>query len=183
MLALNQHLPDDVCVRSARALPAGYQPRFAARSKRYRYRILLDRVRDPLLRNRAWRVGWPIDKERLAREALSVRGTHDFAAFRSAHDARSDTVRTLTRVAIEAESDPRLLGIVIEGNAFLHNMVRILVGTLMDVARGNLDEGSIARAFEVKERRVAGMTAPAHGLMLEAIDVELPEQAGEPWPR
>ncbi len=183
VLALNQHLPDDVCVRSARSVPIGFHPRFAAKSKRYRYRILLDRVRDPLLRSRTWRVGWSIDKALLCREALCIRGTHDFAAFRSAHDTREDTVRTITHVAVEPESDPRVLGLVIEGNAFLYNMVRILVGTLMDVARGRLKEGAIVRALEARERRAAGMTAPACGLTLEAIDVALPDGAGEPWPR
>ena len=158
--------------------------RFASRGKRYRYRVLLDRVRDPLWRSRAWRIGWPIDIERLSREASLAVGTHDFAAFRSAHDERRDTVRTLTRVAVEPGSDSgRTFGIVIEGNAFLYYMGRILVGTLMDVARGRLEEGTIARALDAKDRRVAGTTAPAHGLTLERIDVELPKEAGERWPR
>ena len=191
VLALNRHLPDDACVRSARAVPVGYNPRFGAKLKRYRYRILLDRVRDPLWRTRAWRVGWPVDKERLAREAESIRGTHDFAAFRSSHDARTVTVRTITRVAVEPESDPRILGIVIEGESFLYNMVRILVGTLMYVARGTLERGTIARALESGSsgavsrpelRRMAGTTAPAHGLTLEAIDLTLPDDAGQAWP-
>ncbi len=182
VLALNQHLPDDVCVRSARAVPVGYNPRFQAKTKRYRYRVLLDRVRDPLLRTRAWRIGWPIDKERIAREAESVVGTHDFAAFRSAHDARTDTVRTLTRVAVETEADPRILAVVVEGSSFLYNMVRILVGTLMDVGRGHLEAGTMAKALDARERRFAGITAPAHGLVLERVELELPGEASAPWP-
>jgi tRNA pseudouridine38-40 synthase len=80
----------------------------------------------------------------------------------------------------------RLLTIAIEGDSFLHNMVRILVGTLMDVARGKLEEGTIARALREPSRAgraQLGMTAPAHGLSLESIAVELPEGAGEPWPQ
>jgi tRNA pseudouridine38-40 synthase len=197
VLALNQHLPDDVCVRRARPVPVGFSPRFAAKVKRYRYRILLDRVRDPLWRTRAWRVGWTVDKERLAREALGIQGKHDFAAFRSAHDARKETVRTITRVAVEGESDPRILSIVVEGESFLYNMVRILVGTLMDVARGKLEEGAIVRALRGESsnltltpkvrhqlaRALAGTTAPAHGLTLEAVEVDLPAESGQPWPR
>ena len=186
VLALNQHLPDDLSVRVARAVPPDYNPRFASRNKRYRYRILLDRVRDPLLRTRAWRIGWKLDVERMARELATIQGTHDFAAFRAAADARQDTVRTMHRVALEEASpasDDHVLSVVIEGDAFLYNMVRILVGTLMDVARGKLKEGTIARALESKERRVAGVTAPAHGLTLEWIDVDLPEGASEPWPQ
>ncbi len=183
VLALNQHMPDDACVRWARAVPEGYNPRFAAKGKRYRYRVLLDRIRDPLLRDRAWRLGWDIDLEKLSREACAVIGTHDFAAFRSSHDARNDTVRSVTRCDVEREAGGRVVAIVIEGNAFLYNMVRIVVGTLMDVARGHLAEGTIARALASHARKDAGITAPAHGLTLEHVDVQLPEGAGEPWPR
>jgi tRNA pseudouridine38-40 synthase len=183
VLALNQHLPDDVCVRRARAVAPGFNPRFAARGKRYRYRVLLDRIRDPRWTNRAWRIGWPLDLERLARAARHFEGTHDFAAFRSSHDPRSDTVRTMTRVAVEAGEDPRIVGIVVEGSSFLYNMVRIMVGTLMDVARGKLSEDAVVLALAGKSRALAGTTAPAHGLTLEHVDVELPEGAGEPWPR
>jgi tRNA pseudouridine38-40 synthase len=183
VLALNQHLPDDACVRWARAVPDGYNPRFAAKGKRYRYRVLLDRIRDPLLRDRAWRLGWDIDLDKLAREARAVVGTHDFAAFRSSHDPRNDTVRTVSRCDVEREAGGRLVGIVIEGNAFLYNMVRIVTGTLMDVARGHLAEGTIAKALAGKQRSLAGQTAPAHGLTLASIDLALPEGAGEPWPQ
>jgi tRNA pseudouridine38-40 synthase len=184
VLALNEHLPDDVCVRSARHVPFDFNPRFANRGKRYRYRILLDRVRDPSWRTRAWRIGWPIDVDVLAREARIFEGTHDFASFRSSHDERGETVRTMTRVVVERSSeDERIVSVVIEGTAFLYNMVRIMVGTLLDVARGKLPEGTIARALEGAHRKLAGTTAPAHGLTLESIDIALPEGTGEAWPR
>ncbi len=182
VLALNQHLPDDTCVRSARAVPPEFNPRFASRGKRYRYRILLDRVRDPQWRERAWRIGWPIDLDLLEREARTFEGTHDFASFRSSHDARHETVRTMTAVYLERHEDPRVVSVVVEGTAFLYNMVRIMVGTLLDVARGKLAEGTIARALAGTERKLAGITAPAHGLTLESIDVAMPEGAGDPWP-
>ncbi len=182
VLGVNQHLPDDVAVRAARPVPPGYSPRFAARGKRYRYRVLVDAVRDPAWRTRAWRVP-SCDPEAMAREAEAARGTHDFAAFRSSGDARATTVRTLARVDVERASDPRRLDVVVEGDAFLYNMVRILVGTMLDVARGRLPPGAVARALEARERRAAGTTAPAHGLVLEQVNVELPEGAGEPWPR
>jgi tRNA pseudouridine38-40 synthase len=182
VLALNQHLPDDVAVRSARRVPAGFAPRFANRGKRYRYRLLLDRVRDPLRAARTWRLGWPLDLERMAREASHVVGTHDFGGFRGAHDERTDTTRTITRCGIEREDD-RVVSIVIEGNAFLYNMVRIIVGTLVEVARGKLAEGATLRTFASRARASAGPTAPAHGLTLEWVDVVLPDDAGAPWPR
>jgi tRNA pseudouridine38-40 synthase len=183
VLQLNQNLPEDVTVRAARTIVPRYNPRFTSKKKRYRYLLVLDKVPDPLLRNRAWRVGYEMDMARLERESRAILGTHDFAAFRSARDAREITVRTITNVQIaHLTSDSRLWTIEIEGTSFLYNMVRILVGTLVDVARGNLPEGAIARALEAKERGVAGQTAPAHGLTLQHIDVELPEETGDPWP-
>jgi tRNA pseudouridine38-40 synthase len=181
VLGLNQNLPEDVAIRAARVVPAGFRPRFAAKGKRYRYRVLLDQVRDPAWTHRAWRLSPPVDLFKLAREAKAAEGTHDFAAFRASGDEREDTVRTLHRVAIE-EAGP-VLSIVIDGNAFLYNMVRILVGTMMDVARGRLAEGTIVRALHSKDRRDAGTTAPAHGLVLERVEVELPPGTGDPWPR
>ncbi|HSO37291.1 MAG TPA: tRNA pseudouridine(38-40) synthase TruA [Labilithrix sp.] len=183
VLTLNQNLPDDVSVRAARAVGVSYNPRFTSRKKRYRYLLMRDKVRDPLLRDRAWRVGYDMDMEKLQREALSVLGTHDFAAFRSAKDERGVTIRTMHSIEVsQLAFDPRLWTITIEGNSFMYNMVRILVGTLVDVARDNLPEGTITRALAGKMRLGAGQTAPAHGLTLEHIDAELPSDAGAPWP-
>jgi tRNA pseudouridine38-40 synthase len=182
VLALNQHLPEDVAVRSARSVPAGFHPRFSNRGKRYRYRLLLDRVRDPHERVRAWRLGWPLDLELVEKEARAVVGTHDFAAFRGAADERNETARTITQCAIERERE-RIVSIVITGDAFLYNMVRIIVGTLVEVGRRKIEPGVVARAIASGDRRVAGQTAPAHGLTLEHVDLVLPDGVGEPWPQ
>jgi tRNA pseudouridine38-40 synthase len=182
VLGLNQHLPEDVAVRAACAVPPQYAPRFAARGKRYRYRVVVDPVRDPQWRARAWRVP-ELDVEAMAREADAALGTHDFAGFRSSGDERQSTVRTLSRVAVEQGADVRMISFVVEGNAFLYNMVRILVGTMVDVGRGRLERGAIARALQARDRRAAGTTAPAHGLVLERVDAELPTGTGERWPR
>jgi tRNA pseudouridine38-40 synthase len=182
VLTLNQHLPEDVAVRSAQLVPTGFSPRFASKKKRYRYDLLLDKVRDPLLGGRTWRIGYDMDMDRIEREAKTIVGTHDFVAFRSAGDERANTVRTIHTVEL-MRIDDRRWSIAIEGSAFLYNMVRILVGTLVDVGRGHLEEGAIARALAGKDRALAGQTAPAHGLTLQWIDVELPAEAGERWPQ
>jgi len=186
VLGLCAALPDDVAVRAARQVPAGFDPRVASRGKRYRYRVLLDQVRDPLWRSRAWRVGYPLDLEKMSRECARIVGTHDFRAFRSARDERTNTERTLTRVAIETEArdaaGPRVIGIVVEGSAFMHNMVRIIAGTLVDVARGKLEEGATSRAIASGARADLGETAPAHGLTLEHVELSGID-GGESWPR
>jgi tRNA pseudouridine38-40 synthase len=188
VLATNAALPEDVAVRAARRVPAGLDPRDHAKKKRYRYRLLVDRVRNPLVRHRAWRVEHALDLERMAREAARLEGTHDFAAFRTSRDGRQDTTRTISRVSVEPPcaregcAERGVLSVVVEGDRFMHNMVRILVGTLVDVARGRLPEETVLRAFEEGQRSVLGPTAPAHGLTLERVELALPPGAEEPWP-
>jgi tRNA pseudouridine38-40 synthase len=181
VLGTNRHLPDDVAVRAARLVPAGFIPRFASERKKYRYRLLLDRVRDPFHKTLAWRIDGNMDVERLRREAKTIEGTHDFRAFRSSKDERNVTVRTMFDVTI-LQPDARVCDVVITGTAFMHNMVRILVGTLVDVALGRLEEGAIAKALSSGERAHAGMTAPPHGLTLAWVELRLPEGGGEHWP-
>lgn len=185
VLALNAHLPDDLAVRSARLVPEGYAPRFSSRGKRYRYRWLLDPVRDPLLARRTWRVGFSLDPEQMRAACIHLVGTHDFAAFRTSRDERTITQRTLEHVELTTDAaDARQLSLVVRGTAFLHNMMRIIAGTLIDVGRGRLDPSCILQAFETKNRAVLGSTAPAHGLTLEEVFLDVPanEDGGAPWP-
>ena len=183
VLMVNKHLPRDVCVRWAAPAPLGFDPRGGSHGKRYVYTIVRDRVRDPLLGTRAWRVGQKMNVERMRREAATVMGTHDFGAFRSASDVRKHTVRTLHRVDVdEGAGDPRFLHVTVEGSAFLHNMVRILVGSLVDVGCGRLPEGTLAAALRTQDRRDLGQTAPPDGLVLEEVFIDA-GVAGERWPR
>lgn len=178
VLGVNAALPGDVAVRRAREVAPGFEPR-ANSGKRYRYSVMVDRVRDPLLDARAWRVDPPFDRGRATDEARALLGTHDFRAFRSSSDERVQTTRTLRKVAlVETE---RGFEVIVEGSAFLHNMVRIMVGTLVDVGRGRLAPGAVARALGSGDRSVLGMTAPAHGLVLDEVFFEdLGE--GASWP-
>lgn len=186
VLGVNQHLPEDVAVRVARPVPAGFAPRFASKKKRYEYTLALEAVRDPLASKTAWRVGAPVDVEAMRREAAALVGTHDFAAYRAARDERTETTRTVTAIEID-EPAPRVgegrrLVLGFEGTAFLYNMVRIMVGTLVDVGTGRLPRGRAGEALASRDRRLAGQTAPPGGLVLARIDLELPQGAGEPWP-
>lgn len=171
-----RHLPDTISIRAAWRVPEGYDARGHVVAKTYRYRILLDPQRDPFWVGRAWRVP-ELDRDEaivaMQEEARAAVGPHDFAAFRGASDERTDTNRNLTHVTVARSStDARLLEIDVRGDRFLFNMVRILVGTLVDVGRRRKDPGAIARALGSKDRRDAGITAPPEGLYLERYELD-----------
>lgn len=180
-LGLGGRLPDDLSVRQATRVDAGFSPRFSSRGKRYLYRLLLDRLRDPFLESTHVRMPMPLDVAAMRREAEAVVGTHDFAAFRSSADIRENTVRRLTRVDVVGhDRDPRRLAIVVEGDGFLHNMVRIIAGTLLYVGQGRLEPGAFERALASKRRDDLGKTAPAQGLLLD--EVFLPPVGTDTYP-
>ena len=181
VLALSPELSDEIAVvRAARVTP-GYDPRAHARSKTYRYVVLQSPVRDPFWHGLAWRVTDRLNHELMRAEARALVGTHDFAAFRSASDQRQSTVRTILRAALsELEADRRCLSLEVAGDGFLHKMIRIIVGTLVDVGRGRRPEGSVERALRTGSRSDLGMTAPPDGLCLERVEVD--ERGSDEWP-
>ncbi len=181
VLALTTRLPRSIAVTRAARVTAAVDPRKHALWKRYRYRVLRSQIEDPFQAGRSWRVGQPLDVEAMRTEAASLIGTHDFAAFRSVEDRRVETVRSITSLTIaEPSDDLRCLDITVEGNKFMHNMVRIIVGTLVDVGRGRTPPGAMRRALDSKSRFDLGMTAPADGLWLE--HVELDTWGHDAWP-
>jgi tRNA pseudouridine38-40 synthase len=180
-LGLSAHLPAEITIRQAALAPPGCEPRFSSTRKRYRYLILRDQLRDPFWEGRALRFSHQLDIHVMRSEAASLVGEHDFAAFRSSSDERVNTVRTIEEVRVEhLAGDSRVLAIDVIGTGFMHNMVRIIVGTLIDVARGKLARGAVDRALASLARADLGMTAPAHGLYLENIEHALALES--PWP-
>ena len=183
VLATTRHLPPEIAIRRAAVVPRGFTPRFESQRKHYRYVVFRDKLRDPFLEGRAWRIEG-LDDDAMARAATEAKlalGTHDFAAFRSSADQRVNTTRTIERFTIEVDvADPRLVRIDVEGTAFMHNMVRILVGTLMDVARKRREPGAITRALVSHQRGHLGITAPPDGLYL--VSMTLSNEGTSPWP-
>jgi tRNA pseudouridine38-40 synthase len=181
-LGLARHLPPTLAVRRAARVEAGFQPRFQNRGKRYVYTFVRDRVRDPFSEGRAWRLEPGLDLGAMRRAAELLRGEHDFAAFRASLDARDRTRCTLARVDVEdgAAGDARLVRLVVEGDHFLYNMVRIIAGTLADVGRGRRPPEAVTRAFASGRRDELGPTAPAAGLLLD--EVFLLTEGHDPWP-
>lgn len=186
-LALNQQLPRDISVLRAARVPLRYDARRHALWKRYRYLIHLAQVPDPFLAGRAWRVGYRLDLNLMQREADALVGTHDFAAFRTAADERVSTVRELTEVVVRHVAPETLpaacapcLEVVVVGNRFMHNMMRIIVGAIVDVGRGHIAPGAVQRALSSGDRNDLGMTAPPEGLCLDHI--ELDDFGSDVWP-
>jgi tRNA pseudouridine38-40 synthase len=164
-LALNALLPEDIRIVSARKMPAGFHARFDARGKQYRYTVWNHPVMNPLLRHQAWHVPVPLRGPAMQAAARLFVGQHDFRSFATTHTYEiEDTVRTVTRCQLR-RSGP-LLTFVIEGDGFLYKMCRGIVGTLVQLGRGKFTMQDLRAMLSAKDRRAAGMTAPAHGLVL-----------------
>jgi tRNA pseudouridine38-40 synthase len=182
VLGLERHLPESVVVSRASRVERGFEPRRHTLEKRYRYLVLCRRAADPFLAGRAWHI-WGVDDDarlaRMQRELDAAVGTHDFSAFASARDPRGHRMRTLTTLTVR-RLDRWLVAIDVTGDGFLHNMVRILVGTAVEVGLDRRPEGTLARALASGDRRLAGMTAPPDGLYLETL--AFADEGCDPWP-
>jgi tRNA pseudouridine38-40 synthase len=164
-LALNAFLPEDIRVVSARKVSKNFHSRFQAQGKQYRYFIWNHSVMNPLLGSRAWHVPRDLDLPAMRAAARHLLGKHDFRSFAATHTYEvEDTVRTLTRCDIKHQGP--LLTFLIEGDGFLYKMCRGIVGTLVQLGQRKFSEGDLKAMLAAKDRRVAGMTAPAHGLVL-----------------
>lgn len=165
--ALNAYLPFDVAVYGCREVEASFHPRYSAAGKRYLYRIWNASQRNPFWEGLALHVKQPLDVERLNQAADDYVGTHDFASFCAVGSSVKDTVRTVRRC--EVHRDGELVTFLVEADGFLYNMVRIMVGTLLDMANGKRPWDSIPAALSAANRTAAGRTAPACGLILDEV--------------
>lgn len=166
--ALNALLPDDVVVLGADFPPPGFHARKSAASKAYAYTILNASIPSAFLRNTAWLVPFPLDAGRMREGAHFLIGQHDFSSFRSSTCMARHPVRTLSRVDIDRTGD--LMRVTVEGDGFLKQMVRSIVGTLVEVGRGAIPPEAVASILEGRRRELAGPTAPARGLCLERVE-------------
>jgi tRNA pseudouridine38-40 synthase len=164
MAALNARLPRDIRVLAARTAPAGFDARRSARLKRYGYLLTTDRVPSPFLRGFAWHVGRALDVRAMARAAAPLRGKHDFSAFCAAPGRDRDPVCTVRAVRVVHRRGR--VGVLVSADAFLHHMVRNVVGTLVEVGLGRRPPRWVADVLLERDRRAAGPTAPADGLYL-----------------
>lgn len=169
---LNGLLPDDVTVHSAQEVSEGFHARFSAVERQYRYRILLRS--SALQRRYAWFVAYRLEVAALRLACAPLVGLHDFTSFCQTAASEGGAICEIRRLEWTEEEDELRLDIA--ANRFLHHMVRTLVGTAIEVGRGRWDAERVHRMLEAKDRRLAGPTAPAHGLCL--MRVRYPEEYG-----
>ncbi len=165
--ALNANLPHDIAVRNLSFASVDFHPRFDATSRKYRYRLFCDKVRDPLREKFLWRVYPPVDGNALNQSASAFLGVHDFVAFGSATSPKGTTTRSVTKSEWQQMPDGEWQ-FEVRADAFLYRMVRRLVSAQVSFAQGRLLATDIQRALAKQEEFSAGL-APAHGLTLVEV--------------
>lgn len=165
--ALNALLPDDISVIKAEDALPDFHSRFNAESKLYRYTILNRPYRSVFLKNRAYFYPYPLDLKLMQNESRVLLGKHDFSSFRASGSSAKDSIRTIKKLKITRAGD--FIHIHIEAEGFLYNMVRNIVGTLIEIGRGKFAKGSLKKILQARNRRNAGPTVPACGLYLERV--------------
>ena len=162
--AINDRLPRDIVVTAAEVAPPKFDLMGGAKSKLYRYTIYTGPFRPVLQLNQCWHIPRQLDVTAMSRAAQRLVGTKDFKSFAAAKDKRDQTVRTIFRCEVAAEDN--WIYVDVEGDAFLYNMVRNIVGTLVDIGVGRWEPEKMAEILEAKARTAAGRLAPPEGLCL-----------------
>jgi tRNA pseudouridine38-40 synthase len=175
LLALNAHLPDDIRVTAACHCAADFHARFQATGKQYRYFVWNHEAMNPLWRRYAWHVPSHLDLKTMHAASRVFLGRHDFRSFAATRSYEpSSTVRTVLRCDVRRRGP--LLTFIIDGDGFLYKMCRGIVGTLVQVGQGRIALDSMDEMLTRRDRRFAGMTAPAHGLVLWRVDYTAAEK-------
>ena len=162
---LNSLLPDDLLVKDAGYVPPDFNSRYSATSKTYEYRVLNRKDPNLFLRNYLWHIRAPLDTKQIAKCIALLVGKHDFSSFRSSGSGNTNPIRSVMRAELHGSADA-LLRFIIEADGFLRHMVRNIVGTLVEVGLGKVSLERFVEIFQSKDRRLAGVKAPPHGLFL-----------------
>lgn len=165
--ALNSVLPTDIRAVSSEVVGSEFHARYSAKSRVYAYLVLNRQGPSAMLSRYAWHVRQPLDVDAMAQGATALVGDHDFAAWANSVAEAKTTVRRVARCTVRRRG--RLVLLMVEANAFLHGMVRNIVGTLVEVGLGRRKPEEIAEITDSRDRALAGPTAPAHGLCLVRV--------------
>ena len=176
LLGANRHLPPDISLHWITAVADGFHARYAAMTRSYRYLILNSPVRSALWAGRACTWHTPLDEKRMHAAVQALVGRHDFSSFRAAECQSHSTIRVLDAIQVTRQGPLVILDVT--ANAFLHHMVRNIVGAAIAVGEGSRSVGWIADLLQARDRTQAGITAPAAGLYF--CHVRYPAGAGLP---
>ena len=165
--ALNAVLPDDICVKSCTQVREDFHARYDCRGKRYVYRVWNAGYKNPFLSKYTCHYKNRLDVDFLNAQAQSYVGTHDFRGFCSAGSSVEDTVRTVKSFSVERRGDEVVF--TVEADGFLYNMVRIMVGTLIEISENRIKKDTLSAIIEAGDRMAAGRTAPPQGLCLDEV--------------
>ncbi len=164
---VNGELPDDISILSCEDVPLDFHARFDCKGKEYIYKMHCSESKDPFGSDLAYHYRRKFDVEAAKKAAAHLVGTHDFASFCADCTSVSTTVRTI--YSLEIENNGTSVIILVKGDGFLYNMIRIIAGTLMDVSEGRISPDDIPAILAAKDRLRAGRTAMAHGLYLNKV--------------
>ena len=167
---LNHYLPEDICVREVSIASERFHSRYNAGGKTYCYTCYVGDFKPLFDRKYVYVIEQPLDIEKMKKAAEYLQGEHDFASFCANKKMKKSTVRNVDKIDITRKGE--YLYFTFHGNGFLHHMVRILVGTLLEVGWGKRSPESMVELLEAKERAQAGVTAPAQGLCMMSVDYQ-----------
>lgn len=165
--ALNSVLPKDIVIKNAYEADMDFHSRYSAKGKRYKYIIYNRKFNSPVYRNYSWHISNELDLDRMTESLTYLKGTHDFSAFKASGSSVKDSIRTVRDISLRKNDFN--VEFEIEADGFLYNMVRIIVGTIVDVGIGKINPIHVKEILESKDRCMAGKTAPPQGLFLTKI--------------
>ncbi len=163
-LALNYYLPSEISILSSESVPDTFHARYSAKEKIYEYRVWLHSSRPALQHNRVWHVPQPLDFEAMRQAFPALLGTHDFTSFQGPRSEVTNTICTISDIDLQV--DFPMVRLRFQADRFLKQMIRALMGTLVEIGRRQRHPQSLTSILKAKDRRAAGQTAPPQGLYL-----------------
>ena len=165
---LNAYLPEDIVIKRVEEVNERFHARYNAVSKTYMYRIWNHSYSNPFLRKHIVHIQEELNLVAMKQAACFLIGEHDFTSFRASKSKKKSNIRTI--YSIEIHKNETIIEMTVHGSGFLHNMVRIIVGTLLEVGRGKMKPETVKYILDQRDRSLAGATAPAKGLFLYTIE-------------
>lgn len=175
LYAINFYLPQDIAVKEVMDMPESFHAQFCAKSKVYQYTLFNDWTRTPLNRNICYVCGLHLDIDTMIKATKYLIGTHDFTSFTTKALCEKNRIRTIKK--LDVKKDGKYIYFTVEADGFLYNMVRTIVGTLIEIGRGKIATESMKDILDARDRKSAGPTAPAKGLCLMEVRYEATERA------